>query len=113
MPAPGVYNFTTTQGDDVAETFTFKDDDGAAINLTGYTFAAQMRRTPSDTAVLATFSFTITSAAGGTVDMTLSKTVTAGLQPGVYPYDVQWTDAAGKVRTVLAGKVTVLAEVTR
>lgn len=113
MAAPAAYNITFTQGDDVSETFTFKDSTGAAINVTGYTFAAMMRKTPADTTIVATFSFAITSGSGGTVNMTLAKTVTAGLTPGVYVYDLQWTDLSGNVRTMLAGQVTVLAEVTR
>lgn len=114
MAAPGAHNITFTQGDDVSETFTFRDSDGAAIDITGYTFAAQMRTYPSSDTVAATFNVAISGAgSGGTVTMTLARAVTAALTPGRYRWDLEWTDTLDRKRTLLAGTANVLEEVTR
>lgn len=114
MAAPGAYNLTLVQGDDVAETFTFRDDTGTAIDITGYTFAAQMRPYPSSSSVTATFTVAISGAgSGGTVTMTLARAVTATISAGRYHWDLEWTDTANRKRTLLAGVAVVLEEVTR
>lgn len=113
MPAPAAHNLTIVQGDDFSETFTFKDSAGAAINLTGYTFAAQVRPTAASAVVTATFTVAITSAAGGTITLTLARAATALLLPGTYRWDLEWTDTLDKKRTLLNGAATVVEEVTR
>lgn len=112
-------DFTMTRGDnrtiEVAVT-----SDGAAVNLTGasLTFTARMDYSAP---VLVTKSsataseITVTNAAGGLAEVYLIPADTSALPHAtVYPvYDVQLTQAAGTVTTVVRGKITVNPDVTR
>lgn len=102
-----LYNTAVTQGDTFTEDLTFESA-GTAINLTGYTFASQLRRTYPG-AVVAEFGMTVS---GSTVTRTLAPAVTSGLSD-TYVQDVQWTDPSGRVRTLLSGNFTVGPKVTR
>ena len=103
-----VYDVRMTQGDSFVEELLMEDGEGDAIDLTGYTFRSQLRRTP-DTSVVAEF---VITTSGSAVTRTLNSTVTAALD-GTYAHDFQWTDPQGRVRTLLSGQFEVEAEVTR
>ena len=102
------YDVRCQRGDTLTEQFTFTGDDGTALDLTGYTFTSQVRRT-ADGALVA--SFTV-SRDGNVVTRTLSSTTTAGLD-GTYVQDLQWSDPSGRVRTLLSGEVEFVEDVTR
>lgn len=112
MAKPGTYSPTFVQGDDWSFPATLKDQAGAAIDLTGYTFLAQAR-TRASAGVAFTLTVTVTDAANGVVTVTVDAATTADIGPGTYVWDLQWTDAAGDIRTILAGTITVLPEVSR
>jgi hypothetical protein len=99
-----------TQGDTFSEQVLMEDGDGAAIDLTGYTFRSQLRRT-TDGTVVAEFTMS-TDLATSTVTRTLSAAATAGLD-GTYVHDFQWTDPSAKVRTLFSGEFEIEPEVTR
>lgn len=119
MSGPAVYDLSIYQGD----TFTLKvrlrtvNPDhtlGAYINLAGAALRAQVRGSAAD----ASFTeFTITAddqtvnTGGATLE--LSSAQTTALTPGNEVWDLQLTDAAGKVRTLLRGNVTLTGQVTR
>ena len=105
-----VYDVRMTQGDSFVEELLMEDGEGDAIDLTGYSFASQLRRTASGT-VVATFSISV-NLGTSTVTRTLTPAVTAGLS-GTYVHDFQWTDPTGKIRTLLSGEFEIEAEVTR
>jgi hypothetical protein len=113
MASPGTYNMTHVQGDDWSTELTVADAGGDPIDMTGYTFLAQARTAPGAATVAFTFTVDTTDAATGILVLTVADTVTDDLEPGRYFWDLQWTDGAGAVRTILAGIVTVLAEVSR
>lgn len=103
-----VYDVRMTQGDSFVEELTFEDGESGAIDLTGYVFRSQLRRT-ADNGLVAEFAIV---KAGSVVTRTLSPSVTAGLD-GTYVHDVQWTDPEGRIRTLLSGNFDIEAEVTR
>jgi hypothetical protein len=109
---PGTRDLDVYRGDDFAHTVTFTDAAGAPINVSARTFASQLRRYPDTSVIAATFGVDMTNAATGVVVFTLADTVTSTLDAGPYVYDVQQTDS-GTVTTMLAGDVTVAADVTR
>jgi hypothetical protein len=91
---------------------------GQPVNLTGYTAAMQIRRTPADATALVS----LTSAANGglTIEGTAGRvrieipsTTTATLTPGRYVYDLVLTDLASKKKRLVEGVVIVDAGVTR
>jgi hypothetical protein len=109
---PGTRDLDVYRGDDFAHTVTFKDVNGAVINVSSRSFSSQLRRYPDTSVIAATFGVDMTNATTGVVVFTLADTVTSDLDPGPYVYDVQQTDS-GTVTTMLAGDVTVAADVTR
>lgn len=74
-------------GADFRATFRVVDADGAAVDLTGATFTAKLARKPGS-AILATFTGSIISAAAGTFSLALDAATTAALTPGPAVYDV-------------------------
>lgn len=106
-----VYDVVMTQGDTFREEFVLRDVDGALLDLDGSVFQSQVRQTAAGTAV-ATMTVTLDVEAARVV-RTFGTAVSAGIAPGVYVHDMHWTDDELRVRTLIAGRFTVKAEVTR
>jgi len=104
------YDVRMTQGDTFSEQILMEDSDGSAIDITGYSFASQLRRT-ADGVLVAAFSIS-TNLATSTVTRTLNSATTAGLS-GTYVHDFQWTNPSGQVRTLFSGEFEIEPEVTR
>ena len=109
---PAKQNITIMRGDTEVFNITLTDSAGAAINLTGSTFLSQIRYERDSSTVAASFSCSITNAAAGQVALTLSSASSAGLTAGTAFWDLQRT-LSGVVTTLVAGKCTILADVTR
>jgi hypothetical protein len=103
-----VYDVRMTQGDSFVEELLMEDGEGDALDLTGYTFRSQLRRT-ADNGLVAEFAISVS---GSTVTRSLNAGVTANLD-GTYVHDFQWTDPSGRIRTLLSGEFEIEAEVTR
>ena len=124
MIKPVEYNMTIYVGRDFDQEFTFQDSNGATINLTGYSAAAQLRPTYNSDTLLATFTTTVSGSAG-TVGIYLTDTQTSGLQTENYinsksattstnaVWDLVLTDTLGKKYSYIKGKVTVEGTATQ
>jgi len=99
-------------GDTETISVAIKDSTGAAVNITGRTYASQIRSTTDATTVLATFTCSIVSGAGGTLTASLSAATTAALSAGLGVWDLQETNGS-TITTLLAGSVTIAQDVTR
>ncbi len=84
----------------------------AALNLTGYTSAAQLRKTFTSSTATA-FTSTITAATDGVIELSLTDTVTAALDQGRYVWDLVITDAAANKTRVVEGIATIRPGVSR
>lgn len=108
---PSNYDLVLYRGDYFPISVTLKDSNGVAINLTGYTAKAQIKKNYSDNAP---YDFTVTmDAPNGKVNLVLTSTVSETILAGNYIWDFQVTNPSGNVRTYLAGDVVVYDEVTR
>lgn len=113
MAVPSTQNLTITRGDTEVVVITMKDVAGIPINITGRTYSAQVRTTRDAGSVAASFTCVITNVvSGGEVTCTMSAVSSAALPAGKYYWDFQENNA-GVISTILAGSVTVLADVTR
>lgn len=93
-----------------ARTLTYKVN-GAVTNISGYTFAAQIR-TVSGT-LAATFTTAIVNASTGTFSIGLTDAQTSGLSTTTeYKWDLEVT-ISGVVTELLRGDVTIYEEVTQ
>jgi len=115
---PGKYNFFLHPGATFAKTVTWKDENNALVNLTGYTARMQMRETVDAVTpflVLTTENGGITlGGAAGTISLLVSATNTSAVQltQGVYDLELVAPDTVTVTR-LLEGIVFVDPEVTR
>jgi|TARA_B100001094_G_C17446726_1_gene446257 hypothetical protein len=108
----GTYNFTIEQGTTFSRVLTLQEN-GSAMNLTGYSVASQMRSTHDSSSIVATFSGSVTNASSGQLTLSLTNSQTSAIDEAIYVYDVEITSGAGAVTRILEGNITVTPEVTR
>jgi hypothetical protein len=106
-------NLTVDQGSTWSQDVQWKTGTPAtAVNLTGYTARAQVRRTASAADVVVSLTCAIT-AATGTTTLSLTAAQTSALTAGRYVYDLELVSAGGLVTRLCQGAFVVSAEVTR
>ena len=104
--SPGTYNMTVQRRADHSIQLVFKDNNDTAINLTGFTVAAQVWE-ETRTTKYADFAVTYTNRSTGTVDIALTDTQTATFSPNVLKYDVLLTNGSGLKEYYLEGNIFV------
>jgi hypothetical protein len=120
--AAGRYDLTIEQGATFSRQVTWQNEDGSAVNLTGYALAGKLRRKTSDQQAIATFTCTITNAGNGIFTFSLTATQTASL-PVAYSqtsekellecvYDIE-ASISGTVYRLLEGVAYISPEVTK
>jgi len=107
-----ISNIFIDQGTDFSITVDVTQADGNALNLTGYSAAAQIRKTYGSSSASATFTTSI-SAASGQVTMSLTDTQTSNIASGRYVYDLNITSGAGVTTRVVEGQAIITPGVTR
>jgi hypothetical protein len=112
MAQPADQDLIITRGDTETLVVTITTDGSTAIPITGRTYTSQIRTQQDSTTVKASFTCTVTDGAAGQVTCVLSSTSSAALSAGLYFWDLQ-ENASSVISTILAGTVTVLADVTR
>lgn len=109
---PAKQDIKIMRGDTEVFNITVTDNNGAAVDLTGDVFTSQIRYNRDDTSIAASFACTITNATAGQVRLTLSATSSSLLTAGTAFWDLQRNND-GVITTIIAGKCTILADVTR
>ena len=107
-----ISNIFIDQGATFTTTVTVTDANGDAVNLSGYSVAAQIRKSFLSSTATA-FTATISNASAGEITISLSPTQTAALEAGRFVYDVLITASGGTKTRVVEGQVTVNPSVTR
>ena len=109
---PGCWDLQIYRGDTGRWSFLLWADAAKTVpvDLAASTAAAQIRSAPGGT-VFADFSCSIS--ATNRVDVVLPAALSATLKPARAYWDLQITDGIGNVMTVLAGKVSIAADVTQ
>lgn len=104
-------NLVIDQGTDFSATVDVIDTDGDAFDLTNYTAAAQMRKNYASSAAT---TFTCeNNGAAGQIFLALASSITVGLEPGRYLYDIEITSTSNTITRVVEGIVTVTPGMTR
>ena len=115
---PAKYNFFVYRGATFSEQIEWKDENGVAIDLTGFTARMHMR----DTLEATTPFLTLTTenggialgGAAGTVDLLASAAATSAISATSGVYDLELVAGDGvTVTRLLEGLVTISPEVTR
>lgn len=115
-------NLTCQAGETFRHVFTYKDENGYPIDLTGATGAMQVRSSTTINSPDTGKVLELTSAAGGIVITAVAGTlllkataaVTAALTPGEYHYDLEVTINTSPltIRRIRQGTFTVTANYT-
>ena len=104
-------NIYIFQGTDYQTPLEFFDDDGP-IDVSGYTFVAQIRKVYS-TKKIADFYFIMVDSENGVVEMRVDNEVTRNLPEGKYQYDILATHPTNEVIKVLEGLIFIMPTVTK
>jgi hypothetical protein len=108
-----ISNIFIDQGANFTTTVTISDSDGSALDLTGYTALAQIRKTYESTTAT---DFTTTFDADrttGKISISLTNAQTSTLEYGRYVYDLVVTDVSSVKTRVVEGIATVNPSVSR
>lgn len=114
MRALYAINFQVARNEDWADVFALTDEAGNALDLTGATFAMDVRKTDGTLALALTTGngrLPVHDAAAGLMGPLVVKADIAALPAGVYRHDCLMT-LAGRTQRLWYGDVTVLAGVT-
>ena len=103
---PGTKNFKVDRRADFPIRLTFKDSSGSAIDLTGYTVAAQVYDESRSTKY-ADWTVAYTNRSGGIIDISLTDTHTATFSPNELKYDVLLTQPNGDKNYYLQGTLYI------
>jgi len=103
-------NIIIDQGSTFSTTIFITNDEGVAIDLTGYTGASKMKKhyTSSNSH---TFTVSVTGVTG-VVTLSMTANQTSNIVAGRYVYDVELTNTSNVVSRVIEGIVTVTPQVT-
>lgn len=110
----GKYNITIEQGATYTKTFTWKDSDGNAVDLTGYSGRMHIRENyKTEDVLLDVEPYMTLGGAAGTISITISDDITSALTFDSAVYDLELEDSDGVVTRLLEGSVTLSKEVTK
>lgn len=110
-------SLTFNQGETVQFPVTIKDSTGTPIDLTGYTFASDIRKEYT-TPVISSFTINTTDLLNGEFVLELSATVTEGLPVNTsgrvtsFVFDLDMNDGTGVISTPISGYLKVVHRVT-
>tara|TARA_B100000073_G_scaffold133328_1_gene109261 strand:- start:908 stop:1246 length:339 start_codon:yes stop_codon:yes gene_type:complete len=108
-----ISNLFIDQGATFTTTITVEDGNGVAIDLTGYSGIAQLRKT-YESATSISFNVTFeTPRTNGQVTISLTDAQTSALEFGKYVYDVNLTLPGGTKTRVVEGIATINPSVSR
>jgi hypothetical protein len=118
----GSVNLTGVQGSTWTLAITLTDSGSNAIDLTGYTARAQIRKTYATTTITKSFTCTIDAPLTGVINLSMSASDTSAITCGktstesasTYVYDIEvYTTADAEVDRIMGGKLYVSPEVTK
>lgn len=104
------YNITVNKKSDFKRSFQLKEDN-VIVDLTDYSVAGALKENYRATTSVA-FAASVTDAAAGLFDISLTDTVTTDMDPGTWVYDIVLTDPSGIKTRLLEGRAFVKAGVT-
>ena len=108
-----IANLFIDQGTDYSIVVDCTDVSGEVLDLTGYTAAAQIRKTYSSTTAV-NFTVSVRSpATAGILDVSLTNAQTNAMKAGRYVYDIEITSSGGIKDRVIEGQLEIMPGVTQ
>ncbi len=104
------YNITVNQNADFRRAFQIKED-SVVVDVTNYVFTGRLKASFNDDTYV-DFHVQLRTQPAGTFSINLTDTVTAGMSPGTWVYDVMMTTDAGVKTRLIQGNAFVKQGVT-
>ena len=105
-------NLVLDQGVDFEATFTIRNENASALNLTGYTGSAQLRKHP-EASKSTPFVVTFPNRVNGQIKVAMASTSTAVIEGGRYVYDLVLNSPNDYKTRPIQGNLLVIPGVTR
>ena len=112
MAFPGTYNFSYYKGDTSEFVVRPKNSSGSAFDLTGYSADFFIASARGDNPSFSVEAQAVISAVNDTVTCTILPGVGGTLDAGSYVYDVQISNGAALIFTIVTGTISVTEQVT-
>jgi hypothetical protein len=106
-----ISNLYIDSGTTFSAIITVNNSNGTPVNLTGYSVAAQLRKSYGSTNAH-TFTSSVYDGSSGKIQISLTATQTSAIKAGRYLYDIEITTGVEKSR-VAEGLVIVTPEITK
>jgi hypothetical protein len=107
-----ISNLVIDQGTTFSSIITLTNQDGTAMNLTGYTVRSQFRKSYQSSSSTS-FTASVHDATAGKIRLQLSPTDSSSIQAGRYLYDIELTSGSGEKSRALEGLVILTPEITK
>ena len=107
-----ISNLFVDQGIDFSISIALTDSTNSALNLTGSSFLAQIRKSHGSSTVKGPFPASH-DGTGGNLTLSLTDVQTAAIEAGRYVYDVLQTDASGDKTRLMEGQLIMTPSVSR
>ena len=107
-----VSNITIDVGANFDQSFNLESSANAPLDLTGFTGTSKLKKSAASLSTAASFVVSFPNRTQGQLQISLGSSITAGLKPGRYVYDVLLTDASSMKTRVVEGSAIVTAGVT-
>jgi hypothetical protein len=104
-------NVAVKRGDTLRLRVELSDKSGQPIDVTGWGWRCQLRA--ADDTLAGDIDVAVLDAPKGALELSIDHLDTAALALADYRFDLEATDVASDVRTVLTGALRVQADVTR
>ena len=104
-------NLVLDQGVDFEATFTIRNENQSALNLTGYTGSAQLRKHP-EASKSTEFVISFPNRVNGQIKVAMASTMTAVIEGGRYVYDLVLVSPNAYKTRPIQGNVLVIPGVT-
>ena len=98
--------------DSFEATFTIRNENQSALNLTGYTGSAQLRKHP-EASKSTEFVISFPNRVNGQIKVAMASTMTAVIEGGRYVYDLVLTSPNAYKTRPIQGNLLVIPGVTR
>jgi len=101
------------QGTDFFYSVNLSNDDGSALDITGYSFSSSIRKSYYSSSVTANLTVTVLNAGSGNVQLSMNSATTANIKAGRYLYDVKMVDGSSVKTRIIEGVITVYPQITK
>ena len=108
----GYTDINMDQGADYFDTLNLTADDGSPVNVVGYTFSSQMRRSFYSANASANLTVAVQDGPNGIISFSMPANTSMNLTAGRYLYDVYMVDTSNTTTRIIEGTIVLSNQAT-